>query len=155
MNKRGFTLIEIIIVIVILGILATLALPRITGQMESSKGAEAMNMFGAIRRAAVNCADMADGIGTSCVTWANLGMRAPEGAKFSYKSKYDSNMMKFTAISNAGSSAGKQICLQVNQSNGSAAFTYSDTAADNVFSGIVSKVGTPTGACLASYDAME
>ena len=44
-KQKGFTLIEVIIVIVILGVLATLALPKITGQIASSEAAEAMNML--------------------------------------------------------------------------------------------------------------
>ena len=144
MNKRGFTLIEIIIVIVILGILATLALPRITGQMESSKAAEVMNMFGAVRRAAVNCADMANGSGTSCVMWNQLGMTAPTAAKFTYLSGYTNPNIFFSATSNAGGSAGQAICMQISEANGSATYSFSGAPATNLFSGVVQKIGTIT-----------
>ena len=40
MNKKGFTLIEIIIVIVILGVLATLALPRLAAQVDAAEAAD-------------------------------------------------------------------------------------------------------------------
>jgi prepilin-type N-terminal cleavage/methylation domain-containing protein len=63
MNKKGFTLIEIIIVIVILGVLATLAVPRITAQIEASRAAEAVNIMGVMKRAALNCYD---GSQTNC-----------------------------------------------------------------------------------------
>jgi len=36
-NKKGFTLIELIVVIAILGILALIAIPRLTGFQESSR----------------------------------------------------------------------------------------------------------------------
>ena len=83
-NNKGFTLIEIIIVIVILGILATLAVPKITGQMKTAEAAEAMNIFGAIRRAASDCLTMSGGDVTSCLNSTQLGVSIPTGAKFNY-----------------------------------------------------------------------
>ncbi|NLE65660.1 MAG: prepilin-type N-terminal cleavage/methylation domain-containing protein, partial [Elusimicrobia bacterium] len=41
MNKKGFTLIEILIVIIIVGILASLALPKLTRKIGEAKAAEA------------------------------------------------------------------------------------------------------------------
>ncbi|MBF0386669.1 MAG: prepilin-type N-terminal cleavage/methylation domain-containing protein [Candidatus Omnitrophica bacterium] len=83
MNKKGFTLIEIIIVIVILGVLATLALPRLTAQVAASEAAEAMQFLGVIKRAAYSCYDSA-GNYENCQTNTQLGVIIPGGAKFSY-----------------------------------------------------------------------
>jgi len=47
--RRGFTLIEILIVIIIIGILATLLLPQIGGMTERARVAEAKSTLGAIR----------------------------------------------------------------------------------------------------------
>ena len=50
-NNSGFTLLEIIIVIIILGVLASLALPRFLKTSESSKGAESLQVMTALRTA--------------------------------------------------------------------------------------------------------
>jgi type IV pilus assembly protein PilE len=50
-NKSGFTLLEIIIVIIIVGVLASLALPRFFRTVEYSRGTEALTNLSAIRQA--------------------------------------------------------------------------------------------------------
>ena len=49
-GRSGFTLIEILIVLVIIAILGSLAIPRFMGQPEKGRVAEAINILGAIRR---------------------------------------------------------------------------------------------------------
>lgn len=83
MNKKGFTLIEIIIVIVILGVLATLSLPRLTAQIDASESAEAMQFFGMVKRAAMSCYDSA-GTFQGCATSGSLGVGVPASGKFIY-----------------------------------------------------------------------
>lgn len=50
--KKGFTLVEVLIVVVIIAVLASLILPRMLGQSPRAKAAEAFHMIGAIRRGA-------------------------------------------------------------------------------------------------------
>ena len=52
-NQKGFTLIEIIVVVVILAILASLILPRMLQQTERANIAEAQQYLGAIRRSQI------------------------------------------------------------------------------------------------------
>jgi prepilin-type N-terminal cleavage/methylation domain-containing protein len=50
-GKRGFTLIEVLIVVIILGILATLAIPQFTSMVKRARLAEAWTGLGAVRTA--------------------------------------------------------------------------------------------------------
>ena len=50
--KRGFTLLELIIVIIIIGILATLGLTQYAKVIEKSRGAEARGILGDLRKLA-------------------------------------------------------------------------------------------------------
>ena len=52
-NRKGFTLLEILIVIVILGVVAGLAIPVFTANIEKSKAQEAMAALGAVKNAMV------------------------------------------------------------------------------------------------------
>lgn len=51
MFKKGFTLLEVLIVVIIIGILAAIALPQYTTTLEKSKSAEAATNVGSIRAA--------------------------------------------------------------------------------------------------------
>ena len=81
-NKKGFTLIEVLIVVVIIAILASLLLPRLTAAPEKARVAEGLQMLGAIRRAELTNMDAsgsaaytftqpADGTGVG--NWTALG----------------------------------------------------------------------------------
>ena len=50
-GKRGFTLIEVLIVVIILGILATIAIPQFTSMVKRARLAEAWTGLGAVRTA--------------------------------------------------------------------------------------------------------
>ena len=132
MNKKGFTLIEIIIVIVILGILATLALPRITGQMEGSRAAEVMNLFGTLRRSAVDCADANNNDTANCISWANLGMSNPSSTNFTYTATSGVSAITFDAERVTG---GTHICMRINTSTGATGYSY----VGPVFAGVVNR----------------
>src|SRR3989338_2825605 len=92
-KKSGFTLLEIIIVIIIVGVLASLALPRLFDTIEMARTTEAQNAMGTVRRAAVNCAKYNEGnTGVAlqfnlCDTFAEIGINDPgtePGAIFGY-----------------------------------------------------------------------
>jgi prepilin-type N-terminal cleavage/methylation domain-containing protein len=89
-NKNGFTLLEIIIVIIIIGVLASLALPRLFSTVEFSRSAEALAAFATIRGAMERCYLMNNATYVGCTLTAaatNLDIENPAlapNAHFTY-----------------------------------------------------------------------
>ncbi len=65
-RNSGFTLLEIIIVIIIIGVLASLALPRLFSTVEYSRSAEALSAIATIRSSLERCYLQANGDYTEC-----------------------------------------------------------------------------------------
>ncbi len=84
-TRQGFTLIELIIVVVILGVLASIGLSRITVQLDKIHAAEAFNFGGAFVKAFDRCVTEITGgtytpgmaEGDQCNSWAELSMYNP------------------------------------------------------------------------------
>lgn len=106
-NKRsGFTLLEIIIVIIIVGVLASLALPRFFNTIEYSRSTEALNTIGVLKRAADRCAMANDAVNgttnnySTCITWDQLATEDPSSVIFGYNNvpiSFNSNVYTITA----------------------------------------------------------
>ena len=86
-TMRGFTLLEIIIVIIIVGVLASLALPRFFRTVEYARSTEALNSMGSIRQSMERCYLQRNGSYSNCNTFNNLDLTNPgtsPNAHFAY-----------------------------------------------------------------------
>ncbi len=81
-NQKGFTLIELMVVIVIIGILAAVAIPRMSGVSDKAKATEAVNAIGAYESLQKAYVIEAEDEGTG----PQIGFSEPTGAasKFTY-----------------------------------------------------------------------
>ncbi|OQA39842.1 MAG: Fimbrial protein precursor [Candidatus Omnitrophica bacterium ADurb.Bin314] len=115
MNKKGFTLIEVLIVVVIIAILAALILPRMTAQTERAAIAEAQQMLGTLRRAQATYIDSTGALGVainsnSDANLTKLGMRSIASTSFTYTCTDGGNC---TATSKMTNTANSTITLAI------------------------------------------
>ena len=136
-SLKGFTLIEIIIVIVIIGVLATLSMPKITGQLETARAAEAMMMLGAIKRASDQCYDTTQSM-LSCSSFAQIGVTAPTSTLFTYTSAATAPLLNVQAKRTVGT-VDNFICMSV--AGGSGATVFQTSPASSPYAAIIARTG--------------
>ncbi|MFA7255808.1 MAG: prepilin-type N-terminal cleavage/methylation domain-containing protein [Candidatus Omnitrophota bacterium] len=90
-RSEGFTLIEVLIVVVIISILAALLIPRITVQTQKAQLAEVYQMLGVLNRAQKAYMTYTGGSAyvilnpsKSDSEWSKIGVQKPTGGIFSY-----------------------------------------------------------------------
>ena len=116
-KKEGFTLLEIIIVIIIVGVLASLALPRLFKTVEFSRSGEALASFSSIRSAMERCYLQRGGNYTACTTFSSaLDVEDPAlspNAHFTYAISSSATTYAITATRNTvdGGNSGDVIQL--------------------------------------------
>ena len=90
MKQKGFTLSELLIVIVILGVMGSVALPRYYKQKEKAVVAEAVSILSAIRQGEIsynlenNSYKILNSSSSSSDDWGMIGMDAPSTTRFYY-----------------------------------------------------------------------
>jgi prepilin-type N-terminal cleavage/methylation domain-containing protein len=119
MTRKGFTLLELIIVIIIVGAIASLALPRFFRVVEFSRSTEALVAMSAIRQALERCYIMKSGTYIGCGNFAGMSLDDPgtlPNAHFTYSvANQSATGYKITATRNTyegGSTSSKIILTQ-------------------------------------------
>lgn len=83
MTKKGFTLAELLIVVVILGVLGSIAMPKFYPHKEKAVVAEAVAMLSAIRQGQLGHR-LENGSFYSGSDWTQIGIDNPGNSRFSY-----------------------------------------------------------------------
>jgi prepilin-type N-terminal cleavage/methylation domain-containing protein len=110
--KKGFTLVEVLIVVVIIAILAALTVPRMLAQTKRAVSAEATQMIGAMKRVAarnwdlgvsgnIDIATGANSWGVPEATaqeWESTGLKKPASPNWVYEYYYSYDSHDYAGV---------------------------------------------------------
>jgi len=102
-NSKGFTLIELMIVVVIIGILAAIAIPKFSSVSQSAKEAEAPGVLKQMRSLALSYYQQNDAWATSLTNLT--GWASPSAKYYTFNIQSSGAVGEATANSPAGTNA--------------------------------------------------
>jgi type IV pilus assembly protein PilA len=124
-KNKAFTLIEIMIVVVIIGIMGAMSLPRLTSQINKARAAEAFNTLGGLMQKISQCYAVESENVVKCNTEAQIlastGYGFPVSTNFSYVFDATTCTAAITCAAKATAlkgSAGSIINFSINLTNG-------------------------------------
>lgn len=124
MNRKGFTLVELIMVVIIIGVLAATALPQYVGFVERARAAEAINKIGVIKVAQAaysmdNTSGYFNSAASSALIATGLGVNIASTLWDFNTTGTDNTSFAAIATRNGGSSGGTIIQLTYYNNGGS------------------------------------
>jgi type II secretion system protein G len=125
MNRKGFTLMELLVVVLIIGILSAIAMPQYLKSVEKARASEAVTMLGAIGNA-IDRYRMSN-VDGSCtgISPDALDVVAPNAKNFTYTIPSVADTCKATAKRN-NTANSYIINVEVNTTTGVKSFTCGD-----------------------------
>jgi prepilin-type N-terminal cleavage/methylation domain-containing protein len=112
--RRGFTLVELSVVIVVIGVLAAFAVPKFAQSVERSKASEAFSYLNAIRSSQENYHNR-QGAYATCFTDLDVSMTAPKYFNVPTSIGADENNWNLRLSRLSGSSGYGQYTVEYNQ----------------------------------------
>ncbi len=124
--QQGFTLIELMIVVAIIGILAAVAIPAYQDYTAKAKVANAISAVGALQTAVALCAQEAGGVLTNCSTTnASSGIPAFTATKEAASATVVAGVITLTLASGIGTNIdGQTITLTPTLGSNATALTW-------------------------------
>jgi len=115
MNRKGFTLVELLMVVIIIGILVTLAVPNYYRSVERAKSGKAKGAMDAIRKAELQyrgANDQYTGVLTELADY-DLPIDLQDGADqdWQYTANGDSSTLMITALRVGGPNDGSSLTM--------------------------------------------